>query len=145
MVLSNFGLKEDFILNGRKLGEEICKLEDNETEKGSIIIVIATDIPLSDRQLKRVAKRSSVSLARTGSYLGNGSGDIALAFTTANKMPHDQSEEIVKINIINENAIDKVFRATVESEEESILSSMLHSKTTIGRDKNIRKSIYEYL
>lgn len=145
LVLSNFGLKKDLIFNGINIGKEICKLDDSEIEKGSIIVIIATDIPLSERQLKRVAKRASVSLARTGSYLGNGSGDIALAFTTANKVSHYKNEEIFKINAIHEDVIDRVFRATVESVEESILSSMLHSHTTVGRNNNVRKSINEYL
>lgn len=145
LVLSNFGLKKDFIFDGRRLGEEICKFDDTETEKGSIIIVIATDIPLSERQLKRIAKRASVSLARTGSYLGNGSGDIAIAFTTANTVPHYKSEDIINFKAIHEDNIDLVFRAVAESVEESIISSMLHSDTTVGRDGNIRKSIKEYL
>lgn len=145
LVLSNFGLKNDLTVDGIKLGEKICKLDNLDTEKGSIIIVIATDIPLSDRQLKRVSKRASASLARTGSYLGNGSGDIAIAFSTANRIPHYSDSDLLDINVIHEDKIDMVFRATVEAVEESILSSMLHAKTTIGRDGNGRKSITEYL
>lgn len=148
LVLSNCGLREDLILNGRMLGKEI---EERYTsmneglEKGSIIIVVATDIPLSDRQLKRISKRATVSLGRTGSYLGNGSGDICIAFSTANKVNHYEESDIVNINIINENKIDIIFRAVVESIEEAILSSMIHSKDTVGRDENRRYSILNYL
>lgn len=145
LVLSNFGLKKDFILDGQKIGAKVCDLESNDTEKGSIIIVIATDIPLSERQLKRISKRASVALARTGSYLGNGSGDIAIAFTTANKVPHYSCEDIMNIKAIHEEKIDLAFRAVAESVEESILSSMLHADTTVGRDENSRKSLKEYL
>lgn len=145
LVLSNFGLKYDLILGGRKLGKEIEAKESTELEKGSIIIIIATDIPLSERQLKRISKRATISLGRTGSYLGNGSGDISIAFTTANKINHYEKNDLITIGSINENKIDIVFRAVVECVEESIISSMLHSKDTIGRDGHKRESILNYL
>ena len=145
LVLSNFGLKPDFILDGRKLGEEIDKLDKFEMEKGSIIIIIGTNIPLSERQLKRISKRAAIGLGRTGSYLGNGSGDIAISFTTANKVKHYEESDVMKIKMIHEKKIDFVFRAVVESVEESVVSSMLHAKTTVGRDNNERKSLTDYL
>ncbi|RDY27018.1 S58 family peptidase [Romboutsia weinsteinii] len=166
LVLSNCGLKENLIVNGRNLGQEINFKDkciekndrsvadrqitninniDEELEKGSIIIIIATDVPLSERQLKRISKRATISLGRTGSYLGNGSGDICIAFTTANKIKHYEKEDLIYIKVINENKIDLVFRAVVESVEESIISSMIHSKDTIGRDDNKRESILNYL
>lgn len=145
LVLSNFGLKPDFILDGRKLGEEINKLDKFEIEKGSIIIIIGTNIPLSERQLKRISKRAAIGLGRTGSYLGNGSGDIAISFTTANKVKHYEKSDLMDVKIIHENKIDFVFRAVVESVEESVVSSMLHAKTTVGRDNNERKSLTDYL
>ncbi|MCC3863543.1 P1 family peptidase [Terrisporobacter petrolearius] len=145
LVLTNLGLKGDLILDNKNIGENINTMDNYEKEKGSIIIIIATDIPLSERQLKRVAKRASVSLARTGSYLGNGSGDIVLAFTTANKVPHYKNSDILSFNMIHDDEIDKVFRAVVESVEESIISSMLHAITVVGRDGHIRKSINEYM
>ncbi|MEF9992178.1 MAG: P1 family peptidase [Romboutsia sp.] len=141
LVLSNCGLKKDLILDGVHIGAKIENSEENKLEKGSIIIVIATDIPLSERQLKRVCKRASVSLSRTGSYLGNGSGDIAIGFTTANKIPHYNEKDILKLSFIHENKIDIVFRAVVESVEESIISSMLSSESTVGRDGNKRESL----
>ncbi|MRZ80168.1 S58 family peptidase [Paeniclostridium sordellii] len=145
LVLSNCGLEKDLILDGRKLGKEITSKKDLELEKGSIIIIIATDIPLSERQLKRVAKRASISLGRTGSHLGNGSGDIVVAFSTANKVNHYEEKDINSMKFINENKIDLIFRASIESIEESIISSMMHSKETIGRDNNKRKSIINYI
>lgn len=145
LVLSNFGLKPDLIVDGRKLGKEIEVKENELLEKGSIIIIIATDVPLSERQLKRVSKRASISLGRTGSFLGNGSGDISIAFTTANKIKHYEENDLINIGCINENKIDTVFRALVESVEESVLSSMIHSKDTIGRNLNKRESILKYL
>lgn len=145
LVLSNFGLKSDLIVDGRKLGKEIELNESIDSEKGSIIIIIATDIPLSERQLKRVSKRATISLGRTGSYLGNGSGDISIAFTTANKVNHYEENDLLSFGCINESKIDLVFRAVVECVEESILSSMIHSNTTIGRNGNKRERILNYL
>lgn len=145
LVLSNFGLKSDLIVDGRKLGKEIELNESIDSEKGSIIIIMATDIPLNERQLKRVSKRAIISLGKTGSYLGNGSGDISIAFTTANKVHHYEENDLLSFGYINESKIDLVFRAVVECVEESILSSMIHSNTTIGLNGNKRESILSYL
>ncbi|MEG2787008.1 MAG: P1 family peptidase [Romboutsia sp.] len=145
LVLSNFGLEKDLIIDGRKIGKKIYDNKNIELEKGSIIMLIATDIPLSERQLKRIAKRASISLGRTGSHLGNGSGDIVVAFTTANKINHYEEKDIVNTKIINENKIDLVFRSTIETIEESIISSMVNSKKIIGRDNNTRNSLLDYL
>lgn len=145
LVLSNFGLKHDLVIDGRSLGKEIKAKESIDLEKGSIIIIIATDIPLSERQLKRVSNRATISLGRTGSYLGNGSGDICISFTTANKVNHYEEKDLITIGSINENKIDLVFRAAIECIEESILSSMFYSNDTIGRDNNKRESILNFL
>lgn len=144
LVLSNCGLFKQLQINGKNISKNIEENSD-EMEKGSIIMIIATDIPLSERQLKRVANRASVGLIRTGSFLGNGSGDIVVAFSTKNKINHYEENDIVKLQKINENKIDKVFQGVGESIEESIISSMIHSETTTGRDNNIRKSLKEYL
>lgn len=107
LVLSNCGLKKDLMVDGKKIGEKIVSLEsEDELEKGSIIIIVATNIPLSERQLKRISKRVPVSLARTGSHIGNGSGDIVITFTTANKVNHYEEKDIVNMKMINENKID---------------------------------------
>ncbi|WBW94892.1 DmpA family aminopeptidase [Oceanirhabdus sp. W0125-5] len=147
LVLSNFGIKENFILNGLRAGEKIWNQSSDriEEEKGSIIIILATDIPLSYRQLKRVIKRSSVAIARTGSFSGNGSGEITIGFTTANRINHYEESDIVNIKILNENMIDKVFLAVADACEEAILNSIICSDTTTGRDGHIRKSLVEYL
>ena len=146
IVLSNFGLKKDLTINGKKLGDKIISLENEEQlEKGSIIIILATDIPMNERQLKRISKRVPVSLARTGSHIGNGSGDIVIAFTTANKINHYEEKDIITMKIINENRIDTIFRAVIETVEESIISSLLHSTSTTGRDGNTRESLNKYI
>ncbi|MCK9444940.1 MAG: P1 family peptidase [Tissierellaceae bacterium] len=136
LVLSNFGSMKDFILNGEHLGPKLVDKVDaieNTEEKGSIIIVLATDIPLSSRQLKRVVKRVYPGLARTGSYTGNGSGEIAIGFSTANKIKHYEESDIIDIRVINENKLDKVFKATVEAAEEAVLNSLICADSSEDR------------
>ena len=126
MVLSNFGVKENLMIDGIKAGRKIWNIiseTETEKEKGSIIVVLATDIPLSDRQLKRVAKRAGVGLCRTGSFMGNGSGDVVISFSTANKIKHYEDKDIIEVKIMNENRIDEVFRAAAEATEEAVLNS----------------------
>ncbi len=147
LVLSNFGIKEDFILNSKDIKTMIHENKENTNvnnkgcsidslEKGSIMIVLATDAPLLPRQLKRVAKRSIVGMTRLGSYLGNGSGDIVIAFSTANKINHYEEKVTSEIKVINENYIDFFFRAAAEAVEESILNSLISADTVVGRQGN---------
>ncbi|WP_068083827.1 P1 family peptidase [Polycladidibacter stylochi] len=148
LVLSNMGRLPDFILAGEPMGEElqhsIDKIE-NGPEKGSIIMIVGTDLPLSERQLKRVAKRTGVGLARTGSYLGHGSGDIALAFTTADPVLFKSRRKTMTVEQIDERRIDRVFRATAEATEEAIVNSMLYAQPVIGRAGNNRYALADLL
>lgn len=146
LVLSNFGSKRCLTINGDKIGERIVESEkDSQKDQGSIIILVATDMPLSERQLKRISKRSVVALARTGSYLGNGSGDICIAFTTANKLKHYSDTDVINLKMIHEDSIEVVFEAVADVVEESIISSMYHAKTTTGINNATYKSLREYL
>jgi D-aminopeptidase len=145
IVMSNFGSKKYLTINGDKIGERIAEADNAESDKGSIIIIIATDIPLSERQLKRISKRAVLGLARTGSYLGNSSGDICVSFTTANKVMHYSDSQVVNVKMIDENAIEEVFKAVGESVEESIISSMYHAKTTTGINNTTIKSLRDYI
>ncbi|MDR1600614.1 MAG: P1 family peptidase [Oscillospiraceae bacterium] len=106
--------------------------DEGKRDKGSVIIVAATDAPLTDRQLTRVAKRAQSGIARTGAYTGNGSGEIAVAFSTANRVAHDAAKPGV-IKVLPEQAMDSFFPAMVSAVEESILSSMEHAPTTPAR------------
>lgn len=116
---------------GRREEIRTCK-EDDRKDKGSIIMILATDIPLNERQLKRVAKRSMIALGRTGSYSGNGSGDIAVAFTTANRLKHYSRHCILDTKMFYDEEIDRVFQAAVEAVEEAIVSSLYHAKSMTG-------------
>lgn len=148
LVMSNFGVKGDLIIDGVKVGrtvEEFKKDLNGSEDKGSIIIILAADIPLTERQLKRIAKRAVVGLSRTGSYIGNGSGDIVIGFSTVNRINHYEDNSTISIKMLNENKIDQVFRAAGEAVEEAILNSMVCAETTIGKDGNVRESLSKYI
>ncbi|MTI16039.1 S58 family peptidase [Rhodobacteraceae bacterium RKSG542] len=148
MVLSNMGRLPDFIMAGKEMGDKLQPLvEEREhgPEKGSIIMIVGTDLPLSERQLKRVARRTSVGLARTGSFLGHGSGDIALAFTTSDPVRTQSRARTMTVEQIDERRIDRVFRATAEATEEAILNSMLYAETVSGRNNHTRYALSELL
>lgn len=149
LVLTNFGSLKDLNINGIPAGKIIMDLgekkECKREESGSIITIIASDIPLTERQLKRVAKRASVGINRTGGFISSGSGEIVIAFSTANKITHYKRKDIIDIKMIHEENINAVFRATAESVEESILNSLICSETTIGRDGNTAFSLKEYM
>lgn len=147
LVLTNMGCLEDFRLDGKPLGRLIREREEENTQerdRGSVIMILATDIPLTERQLKRIAKRAVVGLTRTGTSLGHGSGDIVIAFTTANKITHENAKGIYNVKMVHEELLDKVFQASAEAVEEAILNSMVAADTTIGRNGHIRKSLALY-
>ncbi len=147
LVLSNYGRLEDFMINGEKIGKRISKEKhiQNSADKGSIISIIATDLPLSSRQLKRIAKRASVGLARLGSYIGNGSGEIMVAFSTGNILKAYSEKDIIGIKILKEDKLDVVFRAVAECEEEAILNSMITCEKVMGRNGRKREILSDYI
>ena len=107
--------------------------------------MIATDIPLSERQLKRLCRRVIVGLSRTGSTCGNGSGEIVLAFTTANRMPHYADSPLLPMTMLHDDAINPLFRAVAECAEESVLSSLLHAETVTGKNGRTVASLADLL
>lgn len=135
LVLSNFGEKVDFPFEKYLPGERNRAVSE-KPEDGSIIIVIATDAPVSDRQLRRISKRAGIGLSRTGSNFGHGSGDIVIAFSTAHKIPHYSSKDLQVHEYIRDDRIimNEFFAATAEVVEEAIIQSLLQSKTTSGRN-----------
>ena len=147
LVNSNFGSSngKDLIFKGKKLGELIKNYNNlQEEDKGSIIVVIATDLPLDNRQLKRIAKRAELGIARTGSYAGNGSGDIMIAFSTVNQVKHNPDKQIETVLRMSDNVINAAFKATVDATEEAILNSMLFSKGVKSFNGTYYKSLNEY-
>src|SRR5699024_6544081 len=97
--------------------------QDQSTPDGSIMMVIATDAPLYDRQLKRLAKRCAAGLGRTGSYMANGSGDIAIAFSTAQTIPHTAKKQVDTFTYVRDDGelMGGIFQAGAEVTEEAIL------------------------
>lgn len=147
LVQSNHGRLHDLTINGGKIGAELEKniYTNEKADKGSIIIIMATDIPMSDRQLKRVCKRASVGLARLGSYIGHGSGDIIIGFSTANVIKQDEKKDIISVKTIQEKKLDIVFRAMAEAVEEAVLNSMITANRVIGFNGNIRESLKDHI
>ncbi|MEE1656255.1 P1 family peptidase [Microvirga sp. CF3062] len=146
LVLSNFGRSGDLRLpDGRVIAPPEARAEPENSEKGSIIIVAATDIPLSDRQLKRIIRRSGVGLARLGSFWGHGSGDIALGFTTANVLSHDEKGALVDIRILNENRIDLLFEAMADTTQEAVLDALVAAGSMTGCDGHYRPALANVL
>jgi D-aminopeptidase len=133
LVLTNFGKKEEFM--ARNYGIESIKSGLSESADGSIIIILATDAPLSDRQLLRLAKRGGIGLGRTGSHFSHGSGDIVIAFSTANKTMHDSDDILQTSSRIRDDhpLMNNLFTATAEATEEAILNSLSHAESTKGR------------
>ena len=114
-------------------------------EKGSIILIVATDAPLDARQLRRLAVRASAGLARTGSVYGHGSGEIALAFSTAYTLPQDPARPMPTVALIHEGRIDPLFQAVADSCEQAILHALWQATPVIGRAGHRRATLAELL
>ena len=142
LVLSNFGRAGDLILpDGRRPDPR----QPAQEERGSIMVVLATDVPLEHRQLERVARRAGAGIARLGSSWGHGSGDIAIAFSTGTTIDHDESRDLVPRLALNEARIDRLFQMTVEATQEAVLNSMLCAKAFTGRAGTHRASLADWL
>ncbi|MBU0510918.1 MAG: P1 family peptidase, partial [Chloroflexi bacterium] len=140
LVQANFGRRYQLTVMGIPVGQHITEDapftsgENPFREQGSLIVILATDAPLFPYQLKRVAKRATLGMARTGSLGGNGSGDIFLAFSTANRGVAAPAGELGCVQILPNDHLDPIFAATVLATEEAILNAMLAAETMTGRD-----------
>ncbi len=133
LTQTNHGSLADLTIGGKPVGRELAqKLDAHKPDKGSVIVVVATDLPLSSRQLSRVAKRCSVGLARLGSYIGHGSGEVFLAFSTANPYHLLEKDAVQTVQLFREDDMDLPFRAAAECTEEAVLRSMLCAHTVTG-------------
>ncbi len=150
LVLANFGQPQALIIDGVPVGRLLAEDADLTLEKGSIVIVLATDAPVLDRQLKRLARRAVLGLARTGSLGGNESGDVVVAFSASEFVRSNlaPNEWVVPVSVLAESgpggssaAIDSLFQAAVESTEEAILNALFRAATVTGRDGNRREAL----
>src|SRR5437773_5191690 len=135
LVQANCGRRPQLTIAGIPVGKEIPG-EVYREETGSIIIVIATDAPLLPHQLKRLAKRASLGLARTGSVSGNGSGDLFIAFSTANAGAANPDPITHTIETIPNDRMDPIFTAVVQVTEEAIINALVDNQTMTGRDNH---------
>ena len=133
LVQANCGRRPQLTIRGIEIGKKIPGAVYKK-ETGSIIIVIATDAPLLPYQLKRLARRASLGLARTGSVSGNGSGDLFIAFSTANPHAADSSPPTRTIETMSNDLMDPLFTATVEATEEAIINALVDNHDMTGRD-----------
>lgn len=142
LVQSNFGRTRDLCLNGNHIGPMIAqKIEEAELDKGSIMMIVATDLPVSDRQLKRIIKRAGAGLSRCGSYMGHGSGDIVIGFTTANRILTGEAPDVMELRILREDKLETAFRAASDATEEAILNSLAAARTVTGYRGETRYSL----
>lgn len=146
LVQSNFGKTSDLTINGFPLGEKVdTEINPATEDKGSILSIIATDLPISSRQLHRILKRAGIGLGRTGSHVGHGSGDVMLGFSTAHKIPHDTDNSFQEFSFISESKLADAFYAVIEAEEEAVLNSMIAADTVVGYNGETRYSLRPYL
>ena len=146
LVQANYGMRDSLRIAGTPVGghlrEHRVYSEDDPTagETGSIIVVIATDAPLLPNQLKRIAKRAGMGLARMGSFAGNGSGDIFIAFSTANAAAA-HGAPLALAEFIDNGQLDALFEATVQATEEAIVNAMIAARDMEGTEGRYAKAL----
>lgn len=152
LVLANFGQLPQLILAGQALGRRLVPLLEGthealpaEPEKGSIILLIATNAPLDARQLRRLALRAGAGLARTGSIFGHGSGDIALAFSTAYTVPQQAYRPMPALAMLHDSLIDGLFQAVVDSTEQAIIHALCQACAVTGYNGHRRQALADLL
>jgi len=134
---ANFGAREQLTVLGVPVGRHITRDKLRFADAGSVIVIVATDAPLLAHQLKRIARRVPLGLARTGTVAHNASGDIFLAFSTANEVALARRDAGPRaLSFLPNTSLDPLFTATVEAVEESVIDAMLVNQTMVGRDGN---------
>ena len=144
LVLTNHGSLRDLTVSGQNIGADIeRRIHEDTPDEGSCIMIVGTDLPVTSRQLGRIIRRCSVGLARLGSYIGHGSGEVMVGFSTANRIPENGG--CLNLRCIHESHMDDAFRAVAEATEEAVLRSMLQAKTVTGYSGKVRRSLAEFL
>ncbi len=142
LVLSNFGKWDQLKIAGMPIGKliESPANKDECDEKGSIVIIVATDAPLDHRQLKRIARRAGFGLARTGSVAGNYSGDFVIAFSTGIEY-NGRGNGSRSVTLINDDNLDILFDAVIQATEEAIINALFNAGSMNGRNGHYVPSI----
>ena len=136
LLNANHGDRETLRLLGQPVGQYWTDMKPKLTEDGSIVVVLATDAPLDSRQLTRLSKRVWLGIGRTGAVAKNGSGDVALAFSTANRFPHYPKDPLLKLELLSDFSLSPLFEATADIAEEALYNTLVAGRTTVGRDGN---------
>jgi D-aminopeptidase len=143
LVLANFGRLPSLVIAGEAIGQRLASGESG-VEHGSIIMIVATDAPLDARQLRRISMRAAAGLARTGSVFGHGSGDIALAFTTAYTVSPD--DDFVGVPpLLADARLDALFYAAADAVEQAVIDALFSAVSVTGREGHRRGSLLEVL
>ena len=155
LVQTNFGCVEHLRVDGLPVGRAVADMirEENEAKEitgqddiGSIMIIVGTDLPVSELQLGRILRRATVGLARAGSFVGHGSGDVVIGFTTANRRMEDPP--IRTVEVISDGRMETAFNAVAECVEEAIYNSMISADTVTGfngKDPVTVRALNEFL
>ncbi len=137
LVMTNHGDRENLLIDGVRVGERLTQDMPQEHSEGSCVVIVATDAPLLPHQLRRIAERAGMGLARGGSHASNGSGEQLLAFSTATRIPTDAATfapRVLADGRAGGGTISALFRATVEATEEAVVNALFAARTTVGRD-----------
>jgi D-aminopeptidase len=139
LVQANYGVRSELRIAGVPVGKFMPTPQPEAADQGSIIVVVASDAPLLPQQLERLARRAALGLARTGSYSGDGSGDLFLAFSTAN----DSASQVrsFELRALANGQLNPLFLATVQSVEESIVNALVAAETMTGVNGTTVKAI----
>lgn len=137
LVLSNFCQLPDLVISGRPVGKRLQQertVPPTEASGGSIIVVVATDAPVNERQLGRLARRVQNGLALTGSSMAHYSGEIVIAFTTSVRIQRQAAEQTFPVPTLREDSrlLDQLFQAVTEATEEAVLNSLFNAETVVG-------------
>ena len=146
LVLANFGRAPQFTLAGRRLGPALAARTAGAPapeERGSIIVVLATDAPVDSRQLRRIAMRAGAGIARTGSNFGHGSGDVVIAFSTAERIAERAVAALRVRHVLAEPRLERLFDAAADATEQAILDALWSAVTVEGRDGHVRRALLD--
>jgi D-aminopeptidase len=141
LVNCNHGDREQLLVAGVPVGAKLEAEMASMHREGSICIIVATDAPLSARQLERISKRAALGLARTGATANQSSGDFVLSFSTTRTVSRTDDSAVLSLAELNDDHIDGLFKATVEATEEAILNALSMAATTVGRDGNVSPAL----
>ena len=138
-VQTNFGLREQLRIAGVPVGEALKDWhpDPRSTEAGSVIAVVGTDAPLLPHQLKRLARRVSLGIGRSGAISGHGSGDIFLAFSTANPQALHGEAQLAALEFVPDAQLDPFFEAVIQAIDEAVINSLVANETMTGCDDRV--------